>query len=822
MADQPNKRNNRTGLRHPSSESYRTDSVAPLANSSQRKGRRISPDSNQAHSVSLSPDKRIRRKPPSSLYRIFGPASNEQRGPPRKFEAICPSKEPIAEANGSDDDILDDAYDSYDELFTRHLAEEKSLPQDMRKNETRWREKLPKGCTGGARELTNTRQRFLLPVVSGYTNSNSSSMIHLAYKQPWAQQYPPENLDELAVHRRKVSDVQSWFSDVFAGNREHRLLVLRGPAGSGKTTTVNLLSQSLGFDILEWKNPAISDFATKEYVSVATQFEEFLGRGNSFRKLELDGVAGFPPDGQDSSPYSQRIILIEEFPTIMNRGSSSLAAFQLSLQRYLAMGATLSSNRLGRGGTSAQASFPIVVIVSETHLHSGFSSESLTVHRLLGPELFNHPSTTIIEFNSIAPTFMYKALKLTLEKEARNSQRDSNPSPAILQNISKSGDIRSAVASLEFLCLDGGEWGIPTTSKLNQSRNNITLTIGEKETLKLIPRRQAALGIFHAVGKILYNKRAEAGIATEDPKLSSPPDHMRYHDRPGVPQVLVNELAEETGTDTQTFISALHENYIPSCDGSSFVDCVDECIRALSDSDTLCVYHKGVYGGRANGTSAGVDMMRQEDISYQVAARGLLFALPYPVKRRIALSSRAGRQGDAHKMFFPSTLRLTQEEEEIDGLANIWVKKLLNSAGGMSPGLDLDMPVLLRKCKPSQLDDCSHDHAGTVTMISREDLILHQLPYLARIHQDDVEISQLRRITGFHATECTRYCLGSEVHDSGGNHLAFASAEHSNPQIPQLKDPRYHNTSPIFGPRLSSCEEEEELLLSDDDIVDDF
>lgn len=35
--------------------------------------------------------------------------------------------------------------------------------------------------------------------------------------RPWAQRFGPETLDELAVHKRKVADVQKWLEDVFAG-----------------------------------------------------------------------------------------------------------------------------------------------------------------------------------------------------------------------------------------------------------------------------------------------------------------------------------------------------------------------------------------------------------------------------------------------------------------------------------------------------------------------------------------------------------------------------------------------------------------------------
>ncbi|KAF7586483.1 Cell cycle checkpoint protein rad17 [Aspergillus hancockii] len=814
--------NEKTENLHAPVEGDRTDLASLATHSPQLDLRSISSNTDRAHPAPLSTDKGTHTKSASPLYNFFEPASLEQRLCSQKFEATCLPKA-TSRANGDDgDDIIDDDYDSYDELFTQHFASDQFMARDVPKTQSSWREQSPRGSVGGARKHTNTHKRFILPLVSDHKNKNSYSLDHQDYKLPWAQQYPPENLNELAVHKKKVLDVQSWLCDAFAGNTKHRLLVLRGPAGSGKTTTIKLLAQTLGFDILEWKNPPVSDFATTEYVSVATQFEEFLGRGNKFRRLDLDEVIASPHGGQDSNRYTQQcVILVEEYPTLLNRSSSSLAAFRLTLQRYLAMDATLPSNVLHRSGSDAQASSPIVVIVSEALLNSGCSSESLTVHRLLGPDLYNHPSTTIIDFNSIAPTFMYKALRLILGKEARHSRRDKDPGPAVLQSISKSGDIRSAVASLEFLCLDIGEWGVAGTRARKRSRNNVILTALEKETLKLVTQREASLGIFHAVGKIVYNKRGDASIATEGPCLPSPPDHIRHHDRPKPSQVLVNELVEETGTDTQTFISALHENYVPSCAGPSFADRVDACISALSDSDVLCVNHKG----RVSGTSAGVDQLRQEDISYQVAARGLLFALPHPVQRHITSSSPVGRSSDAHKMSFPRTLRVIREAEEIEGLTNIWGKRLLDpvSVTSSNSTKDLGMSMSVRKYKPDKVNDYYHDRAGIVTMISRADLLLYQLPYLAKIHRDEAEINQLQRITCFHETELPRDRLGDSIHDAEKNHLGFALVEYGVPRCLQLSNLICNNHDTSNGMGLPGYEQEQEkLMLSDDDIVDDL
>lgn len=87
----------------------------------------------------------------------------------------------------------------------------------------------------------------------------------------------------MAVHKRKVNDVRQWLVEAFQPSKlqkyrvgllssvvhyyrlltscfprlTQRLLVLTGPAGSGKTTTLRVLTRELGFEILEWRNPLL-------------------------------------------------------------------------------------------------------------------------------------------------------------------------------------------------------------------------------------------------------------------------------------------------------------------------------------------------------------------------------------------------------------------------------------------------------------------------------------------------------------------------------------------------------------------------------------
>ncbi|KAL4872145.1 hypothetical protein BDV12DRAFT_150980 [Aspergillus spectabilis] len=723
------------------------------------------------------------------------------------------------------EDLIEDDYDSYDEIFTQHFPDEKLsqldgtkiVPTSLNK---RLSTPLAKNAKSKQKPINNTK-RFLLPAQpSSKIESPDPSSPSSKEELPWAQRYAPLTLEELAVHKRKVRDVEQWLDDALTGKSRKNLLVLKGPAGSGKTATVSLLADKLDFNILEWKSPSTSGYATKDYVSLGAQFDEFLGRGHKFGSLDLGGsdvsqssIEGGPGTSQ------RRIILIEEFPTISGRNFSVLAAFRLSLLRYLSLNSSPA-----RDDYDVQAMVPpIVMIVSETYSNSDSSADNLTVHRLLGRQLYNHPSTTIVEFNSIAPTFMYKALSLVLKKSARHPTGSQVQTQSMLESICKVGDIRNAIASIEFLCLGSDRQTSWSDRAVRPSRSTRTRKKLPVEAPKEITQRGANLGLFHAVGKIVYNKRDDYSN-DEESQLPSPPDHLRDFNRPRASQVHVNELPDETGTDIQTFIGALHENYVPSCNGPSFTEYLDGCIGALSDSDLLCADRKGhdrYQAGLGTGflkSGASSDLLRQEEISFQVAARGLLFALPCPVTRHSSYTSNTKRTNDFYKLSFPPAIRLVRRMEEIEGLIDLCTDALLNST--MRPTA---VPLLgagfstFRKSTPEaggHMSDHDDSSVAMVAMISRSDLILDQLPYMTMICKDAVKSSSLERITGFGA-QGSNYSLQQGEESAWESSLQDHNASHFRTER--------GNSNNWTGPQapLVPQTDDERFVLSDDEIVDD-
>ncbi|KAF2679382.1 Rad17-domain-containing protein [Lentithecium fluviatile CBS 122367] len=592
-------------------------------------------------------------------------------------------------------------------------------------------------------------------------------------RRPWTEKYGPTSLDELAVHKKKVADVRVWLSGVLDGKERKRLLLLKGPAGSGKTTTISLLAKELGIHIHEWKNPTSSISSSEGFVSATAQFEEFVGRAGVFGSLafaEPTQTYQQPPISTHSSREKQ-LILVEEFPNTFTRTASVLQSFRSSVLNYLAASTPSATSFFSSKADPELPVTPIVMIVSETLLTTNTAAaDSFTAHRLLGPEILSHPGVSTIEFNPIAPTFMTKALELMVLKEARKSGRRKTLGPRVIQRLTELGDIRSAASSLEFMCLRGDEtegWGGKVNFTKKRGPKDTPITQMEQESLEMVTQRESTLGIFHAVGRVVYNKRVLEDL---DRPVPQPPHWFPERRRPKASEVNIDALIDEIGTDTLTFIAALHENYVLSCDAGDSeetLDCVNGSIDALSDADLLSPDRFGT-SGRRNLQGTGADNLRQDEMCFQTSVRGLLYNLPNPVKRIApppgvmgtkAKGAGAGSgsgggasKGSAYAMYYPASLRIWRQQDEISSLLDLWVTRAqqgkLFTKNGATPkftptvagGVDTwkKSTPFSDPSQPTASRADASEEAPPPTLIgsggsARTEMLLERLPYLPTI-----------------------------------------------------------------------------------------
>ncbi|KAH0377514.1 hypothetical protein KCU89_g17885, partial [Aureobasidium melanogenum] len=218
--------------------------------------------------------------------------------------------------------------------------------------------------------------------VSGGTRISTNSTPYSIDTRPWTERFAPVDLSELAVHKRKVTDVRNLLESALSDRPRPRLIILKGAAGTAKTTTVNLLAREMGIGIMEWKSPVGTDAASSAFTSYSSQFEDFVFRSGKFAGLDLvrsDGTA--QPALTITNNHTKQIMLVEEFPNTFVKSSPALQIFRNTILQYLAAPASSSPT-------------PMVMVISEALLSTTTASaDSFTAHRLLGPAILNHPQT---------------------------------------------------------------------------------------------------------------------------------------------------------------------------------------------------------------------------------------------------------------------------------------------------------------------------------------------------------------------------------------------------------------------------------------------
>lgn len=209
-------------------------------------------------------------------------------------------------------------------------------------------------------------------------------------------------------------------------------------------------------------------------------------------------------------------MLIEDVPNLSNYTSRN--AFHVAIRNF---------------ASSARTKYPLVFIISDTAdiVDDGFrnreSDRILNVRSILPPDILHGAFCTTIHFNPVAPSFLVKALARICDKEFGNLESEAKRPPkdyldAIAQNCG--GDIRCAINALQFLTIAKKDPSIPflapgkSKSKKKVSKVKLSETQLKERKLELdkmlecLSAREISSALYHALGKILYNKRTAIHI----------------------------------------------------------------------------------------------------------------------------------------------------------------------------------------------------------------------------------------------------------------------------------------------------------------------
>ncbi|XP_052688808.1 cell cycle checkpoint protein RAD17-like isoform X8 [Crassostrea angulata] len=393
----------------------------------------------------------------------------------------------------------------------------------------------------------------------------------------WSDKHTPKSVSDLAVHKKKIEELQTWLQrHLNSKTMRSPMVLLTGPAGAGKSALVQVLAKELNCELKEWSNPIAAAYDELSFLdrrnnwsdysrvegsyssSQLSQFQQFLLRADKYNSLDIFG-----------NGTQGKVILVEEFPNIVYKDATS---FHDILRKY---------SKVGR--------CPLIFIISDSS--SGESNERLLFPKHLQEEL--HIEN--ISFNPIAATTMLKFLtKIATEEAAHGMHKFSIPSKAVIESISMSsaGDIRGAINALQFACLKDTHDLLPTTSKGRQSKKKTSgeasksKRAGNKSsadsdsTLAAIGGRDTSLFLFRALGKILYCKRDDP---SNHPELAKLPPHLREHERDPL-SLNPEDVIEKCNLSGDYFNAYLHQNYL------EFFSEISDVVRAseyLSDSDFM-------------------------------------------------------------------------------------------------------------------------------------------------------------------------------------------------------------------------------------------
>ena len=234
-----------------------------LRNGSKKTSAKASPNTTpkktRKNTKAIGPDKS------KSLHTFFGKATEEQRW---RRKSSTPDDGP---SDGEFGDAIEDDDFSDSALSGVLNSSNSKTVLDRRKPSL---QPMVNGTQKVNGSLPPSTQRFVKPAIpskSSASTSGAGSTVDAEQHRPWADRYGPVNIDELAIHKKKAADVQKWLDNVLAGRERQKLLILKGPAGSGKTTTISLLSKALNFEIAPWHNPSFYDASSHGFCCYSIQ-----------------------------------------------------------------------------------------------------------------------------------------------------------------------------------------------------------------------------------------------------------------------------------------------------------------------------------------------------------------------------------------------------------------------------------------------------------------------------------------------------------------------------------------------------------------------
>lgn len=112
---------------------------------------------------------------------------------------------------------------------------------------------------------------------------------------PWVEKYRPRRLADIVNQEKALEKVKAWIESWLHGAPKKKALLLAGPPGSGKTTTVYALANEYKFEVIELNASDERTFGKIErYLNAAYTMDIF---GKKRKLIFLDEADNIEPSG---------------------------------------------------------------------------------------------------------------------------------------------------------------------------------------------------------------------------------------------------------------------------------------------------------------------------------------------------------------------------------------------------------------------------------------------------------------------------------------------------------------------------------------------
>lgn len=117
-----------------------------------------------------------------------------------------------------EEDLIED--DSLDEDLRRVADTQDNIRSTLDRRKGNLEHTSSQNGSACHERLMSVGQRFLKSdqYLGKDVGNRTETTLHKADLRPWAEKYAPTSLDELMVHKKKISDVQSWLGGSFHGS----------------------------------------------------------------------------------------------------------------------------------------------------------------------------------------------------------------------------------------------------------------------------------------------------------------------------------------------------------------------------------------------------------------------------------------------------------------------------------------------------------------------------------------------------------------------------------------------------------------------------